>query len=358
MKVFLTKNLKLLNDEGIKMIKKIKKYVKSFVPDSLIKYRRILINRRKLNQLYSFDKKRYKTSAYEIKNNYSINNLRSKITFHYHSIEKGLSNKNIRLGFGKNAFEGLFYSMDKYIELGYPTEDNRFQEAIAVINQYLDLHETKDFPVEWVRIKQNGYEKYDLGEFNHKAGYGVKLKKDLPDFKKLNFEELAMNRHSIRDFGEDKIEDSLIYDAISIATKTPSVCNRQAYRVYQIKDERKLQEAFLMQGGLTTNGANLQQMLLVTSNREFMNGPHERNQTYIDGGMFTMSLIYGLTYHGIANCALNTNFTLEKEKSMRELLDVPYSEDLIAFIAIGSYDEENKYAKSLRDKSDKVIVTI
>src|SRR5699024_8074297 len=97
----------------------------------------------------------------------------------------------------------------------------------------------------------------------------------------LNFKELAAYRYSIRDFGEEIVSDEEIFDAIQMATKTPSVCNRQAYRVYQIKNPEILKKVYNMQGGLTTNGENLQQFLLVTCNREFMNGPHERNQTYI-----------------------------------------------------------------------------
>lgn len=339
-------------------MKNAKNNIKKIIPRSLIDTRRRLINRRNLNKLYKFDKNRYLNYAYELNDEYSYDNLRSKITFHYHSIEKGLSNKNIRLGFGSKAFEGLFYAMDKYIELGYPTDDNRFQEGISVINEYLKLHEERNFPVQWVSGKQKEYMKFDTGIYNGKAGYGVIHKNELPQYESLNFKELAYNRHSIRDFGEEMIEDNKIYEAIEIATKTPSVCNRQACKVYQIKDSIILKKTFELQRGLTTNGENLQQMLLVTSNREYMNGPHERNQTYIDGGMFTMSLIYALTYRNIATCALNTNFSLKKEKKMREILDIPLSEDLIAFIAIGSYAEENSYAKSPRDSYKEIITKI
>src|SRR5699024_12781328 len=181
---------------------------------------------------------------------------------------------------------------------------------------------------------------------------------EIPHYGDLNVEELSTYRYSIRDFGEKVIDDEDIYDAIQIATKTPSVCNRQAYKVYQIKNTTKLEKVYELQGGLTTNGDNLQQFLLVTCNREFMNGPHERNQTYMDGAMYLMSLIYALTYKQIATCTLNTNFTLEKEKAMRDLLDVSYSEDLIAFVAIGSFAEETKYAKSPRDSWEDITVVI
>lgn len=311
-----------------------------------------------LNSLYKFDKNRHKKSAYDLTNTYTKNNLRSKITFHYHSIEKGLSNPNLRLGFGKRAFEGLFLAMDKYLEKSYPTNDKRFQQAISVIQEYLDVHENNKFETEWVSSKYAEYKKHFIDSFNNTGGAGNIKLENIPDYSELNFKELAAYRYSIRDFGEEIVSDEEIFDAIQMATKTPSVCNRQAYGVYQIKNPEILKKVYNMQGGLTTNGENLQQFLLVTCNREFMNGPHERNQTYIDGGMFLMSLVYALTYHQIASCTLNTNFTLEKEKAMRELLDVSYSEDLIAFVAIGSFAEETKYAKSPRDSYEDITVVI
>lgn len=335
-----------------------KNKLKNITPQSVLKIRRKFINSKQLKKLYSFDRNRHNKYAYDLNSDYTLNNLRSKITFHYHSIEKGLSNPDLRLGFGKSAFEGLFFAMDKYVEKGFPTSDNRFQQAISVISEYINIHRINNYDTEWVTSKYNRYKKYFIEEFYEVGGSDSIKSKKIPKYKELNFKELSTYRYSIRDFGEELIDDNDIYDAIQMATKTPSVCNRQAYRVYQIKNTQKLKKAYEMQGGLTTNGNNLQQFLLVTCNREFMNGPHERNQTYIDGGMYLMSLIYALTYHQIATCTLNTNFTLEKEKAMRELLDVSYSEDLIAFVAIGSFAEETKYAKSPRDNWKDITVVI
>ena len=340
------------------MDNQLRKKLKNATPQSVLAFRRKLLNRQQFKRLYSFDRTRHEKYAYDLNRDYTLNNLRSKITFHYHSIEKGLSNPNLRLGFGKNAFDGLFFAMDKYLEKRYSTDDKRFQQAISVILEYINVHKDNNFPIEWVTSKYNEYEKYLIEEFSTVGGSGSVKLDEIPNYGELNFKELSTYRYSIRDFGEKLIDDEDIYDAIQMATKTPSVCNRQAYKVYQIKNTSKLEKVYELQAGLTTNGDNLQQFLLVTCNREFMNGPHERNQTYIDGGMYLMSLVYALTYKQIATCTLNTNFTLEKEKAMRDLLDVSYSEDLIAFVAIGSFAEETKYAKSPRDSWKDITVVI
>lgn len=172
---------------------------------------------------------------------------------------------------------------------------------------------------------------------------------DLPQFDQLSFEELSKIRYSLRDFGEDNLDDSEVFKAINMASKTPSVCNRQSWKVRYIKCPEKVKDTLIIQNGLTGNGENLRKLLVVTADKQYMNGGHERNQTYIDGGLFMMSLLYALTSIGIASCTLNTNFDMKRESNMRQLLDVKDSEDFIALIAIGTYPKTFKVAKSPRD---------
>ncbi|MGF3194962.1 hypothetical protein [Facklamia sp. P13055] len=71
-----------------------------------------------------------------------------------------------------------------------------------------------------------------------------------------------------------------------------------------------------------------------------------------------MSLIYALTYKGVANCSLNANFEIEKEKYFRDLLDIDLSEDLIGFIAYESYPNKVLFAKSPRDSASGITTII
>lgn len=326
-----------------------KKQIKKIVPNEFI----ILV--RKIRQdinnekLYKFDKKRLKKYAYSMNTNYTEENLRSKITFHYHAIEKGLSNSNLRLGFGERAFSELFWAMDNYIDQGYSTDDYRFQSAISVIKSYIELHQMQNHPISWIEDQMNKYLSY-LNQDNLALGGFKTLKSiELPEFDNIPFEDLSKNRYSVRDFGEGRIDDSKVFEAINIASKTPSVCNRQSWKVRYIKSPSKVREILRIQSGLTGNGENLRDLLVITADKQYMNGVHERNQTYIDGGLFTMSLLYALTSKSIASCTLNACFDIKQEIKMRELLDVKESEDFIVVIAIGTYPDIFKVAKSPRD---------
>lgn len=312
--------------------------------------------RKKLKKLYDFDRNRYINSAYELNDAYSFNNLRSKITFHYHSIEKGLSNINFRYGFGKNAFNGLFIAMDKFIANEFDTEDRRFQQAITVIKAYVDVHNEANYDVQEIEKKLEEFLPYYVEANLRLGGSDTIYKENLPNFKEANFKELALNRNSIRDFGTQKVEKNDIDEVIDLAIKTPSVCNRQPNQAYVLNNPDLISKSLEIQGGFKGHGKNIQYLMVVTSNREYMNGPHERNQTYIDGGMFLMSLLYALTYKNIASCVLNADFNITKEKSIRKLLDISFSEDIIAFIAIGSYADEYKIANSPRDSRENILV--
>lgn len=335
-----------------------KKLIKRVLPKRFVKIITRIKRKLDVNKFYKFDKTRLLKYAYNLNENYNKDNLRSKITFHYHAIEKGLSNANLRLGFGKRAFNELFWAMDEYIKKGYPTDDYRFQSAISVIDSYIKLHKSKDFSIDWIEKHMIKYSEYLMKENKETGGINTLKSYELPEFDKLGFKDLAYNRYSVRDFGKDSLDDNKVFEAIDIATKTPSVCNRQAWKVRYIKSTDKVNEVLKIQKGLTGNGENLRNLLMVTTDKQYMRGGQERNQTYIDGGLFTMSLLYALTSVSIASCTLNANFDLNRERKMRQLLNVKDSEDIIAIIAIGSYPDVFKIAKSPRDDHSLITTVI
>lgn len=332
------------------------KNINGLIPKKLKKqllgYYFYFYNQKEFQKLKKFDNKRYAKYGSNMQKKYSFTNLRSKITFHYHSIEKGLSNTNFRPEFGKKALSNLFYSLDLYIHEGYSPNDSRFQQALSTLDAYIKYHEKLGYSVPDVRNKFKLYEKYLNMD---SIGIGGFSKKIATDYSVYNFKELATNRHSVRDFGEKVINLESLKDALALACLAPSVCNRQSVSIHVIQDKKLIKDAINIQGGLKANGENLQYLILVTSNKEYMAGPHERNQTYIDGGIYVMNLVYSLTYSNIATCILNADFNYNSEIAIRNLLPLKESEDLIAFIGVGSFPSEFKIAKSPRVSLEEVL---
>ena len=303
--------------------------------------------------MYYYDFRRYSNSAFVLRKNQTEENLKARITMNYHSLEKGLSNSNIRFNFGQRALRELFKYLEQYIEAGYSFDDIRFKTGLSVIEQYIELHNKHNIDVSSVKERYN-----KLISVSSKEDYGG-VKEFTKDFilskRKSNFAELSFYRSSVRDFSNEPVDIQLINEAIQIATKTPSVCNRQPWSVYVIK-KRDLKERILrIQSGLTEERQKqVDTLIAITSKNSFLATPEERNQGFVDGGMFSMSLLYALQYVGLATCALNADLSKKDDKKIRDELGIPDSENLILFIAVGHYPDKFKVPKSQRDSYKEI----
>jgi nitroreductase len=137
---------------------------------------------------------------------------------------------------------------------------------------------------------------------------------------KGDFLQCSLSRHSIRCFSGEPVDLSLINEAVRIAQTTPSVCNRQSSRVYIIQDESSKQAVLERQPGNRGFGHLADKILIVTSDLRAFSGMHERNQAFVDGGMFAMSLLYSLHYLGLGACALSWMVRKDVDEKMRKSL--------------------------------------
>jgi len=332
-----------------------KKIIKILLPSVIADLLRYLRNMYLLNKSYNIDKNRYRKSAFGIKLNNNQENLEAKITMNYHSIEKGLSNINFREGFGKSAYTELIETMKEFFNAGYDTESIVFQNALSVLDQYVKRHSNTIINTKHIEEIIN---KYKTKELKSTGGVNSFKKQSVDFYLNSNFETLALNRHSVRDYSNKSVDISLIEKAISIAAKTPSTCNRQPWFNYVIREKKLINDVLNVQGGLGGFGNNIDTLILITSNNHSLQKYSERNQGFIDAGMFSMSLIYALQYLGLATCALNAVFSIKKDKEIRKILDIPFSQNLIMFVSVGNYPENFYAAKSLRYDHKKITKII
>ena len=175
--------------------------------------------------------------------------FRARITFYYHALEKGMSNSNLRLGFGNNAFHGLFDAMDLYKENKYPLDDTRYLTAVSTIKQYIQLHNEHNYEVHKIENKYSDLTKDEFGELINIdrlegiGGYIQFSKEDLLKYKNASFDIFSEKRYSVRDFSNEPVDLKDIETAIQIATKTPSVCNRQAWESLRYKKFRNYKQS-------------------------------------------------------------------------------------------------------------------
>lgn len=326
----------------------LKKVLKKVLPDAVIeKGKKFIESRHVLNDSFR-DALKYKKYYNYNSVGDSSTGIKELLIFHTHSLEKGLSHPNFRDNFGKGALTGIKENLIKFNESNLSKNSFEYQNAISVLKYYKDLHESKGIVTPFFDSL------FDLNEIKSGNDIAGASKHTNDDPKKMDFDQLQQFRTSQREFSKEPVDSNVFNKVVGMALKTPSVCNRQPWRAYVTDDQEKIAELLELQGGFT--GYDLPPVLsLITVDNEAFIGSHERNEPYIDGGLFLMNYVFSLTYYGLASCILNTMLIEDKKAKVKKILDVSSSESLIGFVAVGYPKDDLTIANSARKPVDEVL---
>jgi nitroreductase len=306
-------------------------------------------------QDFRYDKRRYKkysSRMYADPSLLSYEEMEADIFFISHAIEKGLSLENRRTGFGKEKTKSLVSILEKYIERGYPKDSACFKNAVAVLTEYQQFQKENGVnDIEYVEKFLSSVEKSE-------ANFGGTLtisRSQLIEEAKGDFLSISKSRHSIRSFSEKPVELELITKAVELAQSSPSVCNRQSTRVHVLVGKKLIERVLSVQGGATGFDESIDKLIIVTSCLRAFRGPIERNQAFVDGGMYSMNLLFALHYLGLGACTLNWDKSRKQDLKLRSLLGIPDNENVVLMIAVGNLKEEFRIAISLRKPVEDVL---
>jgi nitroreductase len=336
----------------------LKQSIKSVVPKrALVKYKD-WHERQKLS--FSFRQQRKQFSRYYSRP-YSDDKyqIETQVLFGMHQIEKGLSHDVFRPGFGKNVLNNLSQLLTKLRHLDSQYSNNWvYLAAVRILHDYVSVHQNMHFDLGYA---ESMFSKDIWNEINaplpERPSNLTVCAKDKEDNKKSTFKEIAERRHSVREYSTEKVTEAELNTAISLARRSPSVCNRQPVRVYEIFDKQKIQALLDIQGGYR-GYATPPALILVTSDaRAFMNSA-ERNEPFVDGGLFSMSILYALEYYGLAACPLNAMFSEKQEQLTRNILGVPDNEFMVMYISVGHFAEKTHTCHSPRFPLELITTTI
>jgi nitroreductase len=157
-----------------------------------------------------------------------------------------------------------------------------------------------------------------------------------------------LTRASVREYADAPIAEAEIAEVVHAALRTPSVCNRQGFRVHYTLDSAVIATALAEQNGNRGFGHRVPGLFIVTSSLKIFADPSERNQAFVDGGLFAMSLMLSLHAHGFGNCPLNWSASYRQDLRLRGLVSLPDDEAVIMMIAFGKYPQTYRAAASRR----------
>ncbi|WP_169853093.1 nitroreductase family protein [Anaerohalosphaera lusitana] len=180
------------------------------------------------------------------------------------------------------------------------------------------------------------------------GGVRILSKTDCIEASRGDFRKLSQNRYSIRTFAGGNVPMSKIYDAVEMAQKSPSTCNRQTSRVYVYSKKNTINEILAIHKGTRGFTEQIDKFILVAGDQKCCLGVGDRNQVYVDCGIFAMSLLYGLQYNRLGACILHWNVTPKKDLQLRKVAGVADNHTVVCMIAVGRLAEEFKVPVSQR----------
>ncbi|VXB50472.1 Nitroreductase [Flavobacterium sp. 9AF] len=285
----------------------------------------------------------------------NFNKLECQIILDYHSLEKGFLHKDFKLKYGKERVIRLISNLKN--KLINEKTTSQIEVAYSVLVDYYEIHLNQKcviedyFTIEDYLLFKSKIKQHETGfqEFSAREFYAASTQ---------DFYTFAHSRKSVRNFTGAFVEKELIQKAVTLALTAPSVCNRQGVKVYYVEEKNKINQLLEIQAGFTGFSKNVNQLLFLTVDRNYFYTIGERNQMYIDGGIFLMNLLYALHYYKIGNCPANWGKMTFEDRKANQILRLPESEKIICFIPIGVAQEIFRVTLSKRRNLDEVFVEI
>ncbi|NTV70815.1 MAG: nitroreductase family protein [Azonexaceae bacterium] len=277
--------------------------------------------------------------------------IEAKIIKAYHRVEKGLSLADPRPGFGKDAVQTVLDGVEQYVQrFG---QNHTTHRALNTLKEYVRFNSANNADVAWVeaRLQRLGN---SIGSEN--AGGTRRVTRDeIAAAANIDLKDFFNSRYSIRQFTSQAVDDDLLTQAVQMAKKTPSVCNRESGCVFVVSDQEQKARLLSLQNGNRGFGDQADRVLVITSRLDAFLTVGERYQCWIDGGLFAMSLIYALHSLGLGSCCLNWSVEPEADQAMKQLPGIPKGHAIIMLLAVGHIPAELLVAQSPRRPLNEVL---
>jgi nitroreductase len=221
------------------------------------------------------------------------------------------------------------------------------------LREYLSFHKDLNFNLDSDVLEKLNHVMKGLGPIEGQSQIMFTREEYFRD-KHEPFDKFCMSRYSVRNYTDQEVPLQVLYDCIDLAQKSPSFCNRQPTRVHIVKSPGKKNKILEIQNGNRGFGHLAETLLVISSVISTTKDIHERNENHLNGGIFIMSLLNALHFHGIGACSLNWGVSNDKDVKMREILNIPENEVILMIISCGYIPEQISVAASPRKKAREI----
>lgn len=303
---------------------------------------------------YYYDYKRFKAHSSAWDKTSSDEAIAALITKDYHRLEKGMALPEPRPGFGQGTID--------YLLKAVPLLESRRGPCVATsgargsMRRYVEFHDAMDAAKD-VRDDLRAFVEADP-ELDRPGGTVTLSRDEIAAATDFDFERFVRTRYSVRQFTGAPVAAEAIEQAVALALKTPRVCNRESRRVRVAYDPEVRAKLLSFQNGNRGFADRAGAVVVITSDLRHFTDLGERNQAWIDGGLFAMSLAYALHAAQLGTCFLNWSAPFYRDAAMRKAFNIPDHEAVITYLAVGHLPEELVLAESPAPVASDILTVL
>jgi len=276
--------------------------------------------------------------------------LMGRMTALSHGLEKGLSHPERKDVFGVQYVDAIVALIRASPDVQAVHAHGRFPWILGTLKEWYEHHQCS------VRVPAATLQacRKILSEASGctaLAAAQTKSREAIQTAARGDFREMALARHSVRDFDDREVDSESIVEAVELALRSPSACNRQSVRVVCLSRGAQMDAALELQNGNKGFREKINKLLIVGFDMRGYLADHERNLGYVDSGLFLMSLVHALHYQGLGTCCLNWAVDAHTDKALHERVGLPEYLNVACLLAVGHLPEMLTVAASHRIKS-------
>ena len=254
-----------------------------------------------------------------------------------HSIERGLSLSNCRYGFGADKIDRLISLCELYSDF---EESDKYiiKLAVDVLNAYFIFNKEHCYSDESLKKNKEKFNAFlqRIQFEEEKKNFGG-VQNYIPAQAHVSYSELEkciQTRHSIRQFKQEPVDQKALKDAINLALKAPSACNRQATRVY-ILDKNKFSILTDFLAGTRGFLDEVDKILIVTGKLSAYE-IGEKYQYIVSPSILVGYLSLTLHAKGLGSCILQRDLlSTKKWRKLADKIGAQEDEQMVCMLAVG-----------------------
>ena len=258
--------------------------------------------------------------------------MRCRILLLNHQLEKAQTYANPKKGYGQEKLHDLLSLLEDYVaRFG---ADTLCAISVGVLRSHFAnpaayKDDTCRERLERLAAKMASIAPPEPG--------GILLYDGLSESHKTDFRGILSGRRSCRQFASGKLDRTAVREAVSLAMRAPSACNRQMIRVHYYDNPETIRDIVLAQRSDVQWCVDAPALFVITADECYYRDYLERNQRMFDAGLFSMVLDLSLHSLGIGSCFKMAQKGSAMDCDTKRIGGIPAQEDICVLLLAGRY---------------------